>query len=574
MPAELSFWIYFFLLNSLFFVPRYLLELRHSSFIPYKGLLEGPLKERIRFLINRYNYDIFRVSFDFLLLSLLFFLLQRYFSDQQYLYFFFPCFCLLLVYQIYYHVFESIYQLEPTFHSDRLMLQTGFQLFFRGFNWINALITISVVALLVGIYFLLAQMLGHAAAMEWTPFSSLLSIGFGLLGLYSLLTYNYKAFGKIAFPSQSQSLYRNIRQSIATRRHLAAMDFKGLVEQNPYANYQLGRKPNIFFIVIESYGRLLYEHSDLKADYFRYMKEFEAKLQAKEWHISSNLSTAPVSGGSSWISFTALLFGLSIKDQGSYLTMLHNPIMHQYPNMMRQFRALGYKTYRLVSIAGFKGMKIPWDEYKSFYAIDEWINFEDLNYQGKLYGFGPCPPDQYALNFSNERIRAIKDPFFLFFITQNSHSPFGSPEQVVPDWKSLNTPYEGSQFSSSIFVQPKIEDYRRAIRYQMDVVTDFIHQQGTEEDLFVIVGDHQPPVFPNPEASWETPVHIISKNPQMPDLLKPYGFQQGLTIKNLEQAIRHEGLYSILMRSLLLQDGQSEANLPPYFPDGRSTGTS
>ena len=574
MPTELLFWFYFFLLNSLFFVPRYLLELKHSSFIPYKGFQEGPLKERIRFLINRYNYDIFRVSFDFLLLSLFFFFIRHHTTPQEYLYVAFPVFCVLLVYQIYYHVFESIYQLEPTFHSDSLMLKTGFQLFFRGFNWINAFIAIAIVVLFIGIYHLLGQMLVYAANMEWTIISSILSIVFSLLGIYSLVTYNYKAFGKIAFPSQSQSLYRNIKQSIATKRHLAAINFQRLVDQNPYTNYQLTQKPNIFFIVIESYGRLLYDHPDLKADYLSYMREFEARLQVKEWYTSSNLSTAPVSGGSSWISFTALLFGLSIKDQGSYLTMLHNPIMHQYPNMMRQFRALGYKTYRLVSIAGFKGMKIPWDEYKSFYAIDEWINFEDLNYKGKLYGFGPCPPDQYALNFSNEQIRTDTNPFFLFFITQNSHSPFGSPEKVVPDWKSLNTPYEGTQFSSSIFVQPKLEDYRKAIRYQLDMLTDFIEKQGTSNDLFIVVGDHQPPVFPKPDASWETPVHIISKDAQFTESLKNYGFQPGFTIENLEKGIRHEGLYSILMRTMQQQYGQVDDQLPPYFPNGRTASSS
>lgn len=569
MSAEIQFWLYFFLINSFFFLPRYLLELQTSTFIPYKGLLEGPVKERIRFLINRYNYDVFRVSFDFFILTSLFFILRDYLSAQQYLWIIFPVFILLWAYQLYYHIFESIYQLEPTFHSDSLMLKTGFDLFFKSFGWINFSIALGIILFFGLIFFLLSKLLSLLVLADWGWLSMGFSLLFGLMGIYSLFTYKYKSYGKIVFPSQVQSLYRNIRQSLITKKNLDAYDFKALAAHRPYADLKLSKKPNIHFLVVESYGRLLYDHPELFADYQLNMKSFAAQLAEKQWHAASHLSTAPISGGSSWISFTTLLFGLCIKDQGSYLTMLHHPDMQQYPNIMRVMREQAYKTYRLVAIAGFKGMKIPWDAYKSFYAIDEWINFEDLNYQGKMYGFGPCPPDQYSLNFAHKYIKEQGNtPYFLFFITQNSHSPFGSPTTVVDDWKTLNKPYGEPQFSSSIFVQPKLEDYQKAIKYQLENLTDFICNKGEENDLFIIVGDHQPPIFPKPGDGWETPIHIISKNKAFIEALESYDFSNGLLADKLKVPIRHEGVYSMFMRELFQHYGADINTLPDYMSEG------
>ena len=569
MSAEIQFWLYFFLINSFFFLPRYLLELQTSTFIPYKGLTEGPLKERVRFLINRYNYDIFRVSFDFFLLTVLFLFLRDYLTTQQYLWIVFPIFILLWVYQLYYHIFESIYQLEPTFHSDSLMLKTGFNLFFKSFGWVNFSITVGIILFFSLVFFLLSKLLTLVAIANCGALTIALSLLFGLMGIYSLLTYKYKSYGKIVFPSQIQSLYRNIRQSLITKRNLDAYDFKALAAHRPYADLQLSTKPNIHFLVVESYGRILYDHPELFADYQQRMQSFEALLAEKQWHTASHLSTSPISGGSSWISFTTLLFGLCIKDQGSYLTMLHHPDMQEYPNIMRVMRELAYKTYRLVAIPKFRGMKIPWDAYQSFYAIDEWINFEDLNYQGKMYGFGPCPPDQYSLNFAHQYIKEQEEsPYFLFFITQNSHSPFGSPTQVVDDWQTLNEPFGEAQFSSSIFVQPKLEDYQKAISYQLENLTDFIHKKGAENDIFIIAGDHQPPIFPKPGDGWETPIHIISKNKAFIDALKHYEFSEGLLADKNKTPFRHEGVYSMFMREFFQYYGADTSTLPDYKPEG------
>ena len=568
MNTELQFWLYFFLLNSFFFLPRYLMEARTSTFIPYKGLLRGPWAERVRFLINRYNYDLFRVSADFFLLAMLILLLGDHLSVGLLTGLVFGYYLLILTYQIYYHFFENIYQLEPIFFSDSFMLRTGFQIFIKGYNWLNFLISLGVLVFIGLLFFLISRLVQTGLAFDPGLFSMLLIGLFGLLSLYSLVTYNYKAFGKIVFPSQTQSLLRNAMRSHEVGKQLAGFDFDRLSEHQPYGQIRLNAPPNIYFLVLESYGRIVYDHPELHEHYLTTAGKVEGILRSNGWDSTTHLSEAPIAGGGSWISYTSLLFGLNVKDQGTYLTLMNRPVMHRYQHLMRWLKGQGYRNYRLVPIAGFQGMKIPWESYSSFYAIDEWIKANDINFTGRMYGFGPCPPDQYALNFAGERITQNKDPFFLFFITQNSHSPFTSPTEVAADWRSLNDQSGETPMTTSLFAQPRLPDYRQAIDYQLEFITDYIAKKGTEKDLFVLIGDHQPPVFPGPQDGLETPVHIISKNSALIRHFRDYGFREGMVADISGQPIHHAGFYSMLVRALARAYGVPGSALPEYLPEG------
>jgi hypothetical protein len=569
MTNELTFWLYFLAINVLFFLPRYLLEWKHSTFFPYKGLLEGPVTERVRYLINRFNYDIFRVSVDWLVLGVLLVVLPPGGVGWQVLYF--AAFVVLWSYQLYYHVMESVYRIEPVFYSDRLLLQTGFQLFFQGFNRMNLGITVGVAILFSLVWWLIGQWQAAAMAAQWSVWSYVLIAILGMLSLYSLFTYNYKAFGKIAFPSQVQSLVRNIRQSLRTRHFFQQFDFKAFSQHKPYAGLQLERPPNIYFLVIESYGRLALEDGAFRESVTQQLQQMQANLHAKGWHSTSALSEAPITGGASWISYTAALFGFPIRDQAAYLTLLHHPEMRKYQHLMRWLRDQGYRNYRLSPIAGFEDMKIPWDDYQDFYALDEWIKFEDFGYQGPLYGFGPCPPDQYSLGFAAEHIRQQSaDPFFLFFITQNSHSPFTGPPRVTAHWKDLIDPTVAMDRSSSasIFSKPQQEDYKAAMLYQLAFIEDFIKKEGRPEDLFILIGDHQPPVFPGPEAGLETPIHIIHQSEDWIKGFEQYGFSAGMLPDMDGEKRYHEGLFSLLVREMVRQFGPEAERLPAYLRGG------
>ncbi len=218
-------------------------------------------------------------------------------------------------------------------------------------------------------------------------------------------------------------------------------------------------------------------------------------------------------------------------------------------------------------------MKIPWDTYSRFYSVDEWILYKDLKYSGKLYGFGPSPPDQYSLHFAADYIRQQEQaPFTLFYITQNSHSPFESPKEVAEDWKTLSSTTESEQVQrSKFFEKPKKEDYLEAMKYQLDFLFDFVQKQGNENDLFIIIGDHQPPVLTPRENLQETPVHIIAnqKHAAFVNDFQTYGFTKGLMPDTSNASLKHEGFYSLWMRNLLKHFSKiKEEQLPEYHRDG------
>ncbi len=565
----MNFIFLFLLLNSLFFIPRYILERKTSTFIPYKGLLSGPVKERIQFVINRFNYDIFRVSVDFLFLSILLLLVNSKVPHQALHIGCFSIYSILMIYQVYYHAFENIYKVEPLFYRDYLLLKTGVQIFFREFSIINILLTIIVLAGFIGVYFLIGSFIQSAITFHPGLIFWVLAGVLVFLSFYSLFTYNYKAFGKIVFPSQLQSLIRNITFSMATKKQIGKVDFEKLKNYRPYQVYKLEVTPNIYFIPIESYGRIMYDHPDLKGLYREYMVQMQQSLQSNHWHSATNLSLSPITGGASWVSYSSAMFGMDINDQGVYLTLLNRPEMHEYQHLMRWLKSNGYTNYRVAPIAGFKGMKIPWDTYSSFYAIDEWIKYENMNYTGPLIGFGPCPPDQYSLGFAKDFILQKKtSPFCLFFITQNSHSPFNNPGEVKDNWSDWSDGTQVFQGSSSIFVHPKLDDYANAIQYQITFLTDFILKEGGENDIFFLMGDHQPPTFPGPEDGLETPVHMISKNKAFIESFQSYGFEKGLLKLNMDGFIRHESVYSMLVRELVRHYGKENEKLPDFKPGG------
>ncbi|MEN0005065.1 MAG: sulfatase-like hydrolase/transferase [Bacteroidota bacterium] len=576
MSAELNFWIYFLGVNVLFFLPRYLLEWRESSFVPYKGFLEGPISERVRYLINRYNYDIFRVSVDWLVLAGLLVWLQPNSGLEVWHGGYFVVVVVLWAYQVYYHVMERIYQIEPVFYSDRLLLQTGFQLFVKNLKGTNLLIIAGVLGVLGVLWWLIGQVIEVAAVAEWSGGTYLLLGSFGFLGLYSLVTYNYKAFGKIAFPSQTQSIYRNIRQSLRTSAYFKHFDFEALSQHRPYEGLQLKERPNIYFLVVESYGKIALEDLAFSEPITQKLSLMAQQLKAKDWHSASSLSEAPITGGASWISYTSALFGLPIRDQAAYLTLLHHPAMRNYQHLMRWLQTQGYRNYRLSPIAGFEDMSIPWDDYQDFYAIDEWIKFKSFGYQGPLYGFGPCPPDQYSLHFAHDYMKQQAEPHFLFFITQNSHSPFTGPAEVLENYKDWIDPTAtmDTADSASIFSKPQKADYLEAILYQLDFIHHFIEQQGKANDLFILMGDHQPPVFPGPRAGFQTPVHVIGKHLPWVEAFKGYGFSEGMLMPLDKDGLRHEALFSLVVRSLMEAYGEAGLSLPEVLANGIDFGNS
>jgi hypothetical protein len=66
-------------------------------------------------------------------------------------------------------------------------------------------------------------------------------------------------------------------------------------------------------------------------------------------------------------------------------------------------------------------------------------------------------------------------------------------------------------------------------------------------------------------------VHIISRDAGFIAALRDYGFADGLVVQDMAPVMRHEGFYSLFVRTLLASYGQGGKMLPAYLPEGMVT---
>ena len=567
---ELKFWGCFLLLNFLFFVPRYLFEYRTSTFFPYRFFSQDDIFYSFKYVFNRENHDIFRFSTDFSFLVLFFILFRRKISMKFAVIFLSVFYSIILVYQIYAESFEAIYHVEPFLYNDISSLKTGFEIAADGKGFLILVYFLLFALVIFGIYKLIQYFLYLAKTVNLSNVSRVLGSVLVFLMLYSLLRYGTKQVSSMEFVNVSLELTNNVVRSIHTNKEIRNIDLSDLKKDYKFEKLDLNNPPNIYFIFIESYGKIVYTSEELKAGYLTNLADLDSLLSSGNFYSASIFSRSPVFGGISWVSYGSVLYGINFIDSKTFEVLTDKKEMNEAVSMTKLLRNSGYKNYRLSSIKPQIDLVIPWDKYTKIYSVDQWIKFEDLNYKGELYGFGPSPPDEYSLNFAYNYIKSDNNagvPFSLFFITMNSHNPYFSPEISKNGWRGLNRNPEEHVQKSVFLKQPEIEDYGNSINYELNFLTKFILQNGGN-DIFILIGDHQPPMIAKSKEGFETPVHIISSDSTFVDGFNKYGFNNGLQVMNLNTSIRHEGIYSIFLREFIRNYGVNPDNLPEYLPDG------
>ena len=382
------------------------------------------------------------------------------------------------------------------------------------------------------------------------------------------------AFSNKVFPIHFYEMYRMLfKYSFKGYKTTKKIDIEKLLTLSPKTDYTFKQLPNVFFIVIESYGRInLDEINNSLNKYDQSIAAAEDSLKQKGYYMASTLATSPIAGAGSWIAYTSLLFGIHIPNQMVYNHLFALAKMHEYNHLLRYLQKIGYTNYRTNAVGvAFDGVAIPWDEYSKFYAVDKWLHFFDMNYKGQMYGLGPAPSDQFILHNSLKLIKEEnKQPFSYFLLTQNSHNPFYTVPEFSSDWKESNTPPEKLETKGAKLVSlPKLANYFKAIEYEIKTFTNFIAQEGAGDDIFIVFGDHQPPIFNEAKKGNETPVHIITRNQLFLKEWKSHGFTEGLLASTNGQILNFEGIYSIFLRAFL-STYSNETSLPPYEPNGKS----
>lgn len=563
--GELVFWSGLVLINNLIFLPNYFLHRKEAFPLPFVSDLT---KYKQIGLTGSLNMDPFRFSVELTVLLMVGRFLHAgiwYWSVVSAL------FLLAFIFHLYEYSFRKIYQYQPNLHNDGVLMKNAVSIVWHESPIKFILWVFGLVAVAVGMFLGARQFGLFSATIDSSLAFFTLSGAFIIWVLHSI-----RKNGVIRLYPQNMALRAhfswveiaaNIRRARRSYRRSKLKIGKRFKSSRDVPKFALTTTPNIHFLFVESYGTTFYKHENLAAQSMAKWEEVQGKLEANGFGVFSHLSNSTTMSGQSWLTYASFFQGFRIDDNSDYENYLKDSDFNVSDNLIRVLKKQGYTHYHLNPIRPIKGIEVPFNELDRFFSIDKWILDADLEYKGRRYGFGECAPDQFAMNHAMEQIEADQpDPYILFYLTKNSHTPFIHP-QLVGDWKSLNNEaQEGDHLHRGFLKEPKLEDYASAINYQLDNLADFINRHGKDNDIFWVMGDHQPPLLSDPDKHGvSTPVHIISKDQSFLESFRAYGFNTNLDLSI--DPLKHEGLYSIFLRSLIQTYGQTD-ELIPYQPDG------
>ncbi len=572
---DLSFWLLFGLLNCLLFLPGLLTSEGEAGF--WSAVTSAPTHLWYMLAIWRPTADVGRLHLEWLLLTALFValpFLRRTVPRLMLL----LGYLLALVYAVYEVAMRSLYQVEPVFYSQYRMLTEGLGFLLDGMSipahyYLLALLGGGL--LLSGLFVAIRLLTSQTVAGGISHFSQAVLALLVVFGLGQAVRYqHYLAQPEMVVSSLFFKVQDNLAASEKMYQTVRSFDDGYVRRAYDYRGQALVTKPNVYLIFLESYGSVLYKRPDWLPAYTALADELETTLTADGWHAASALSTSSTWGGGSWMAYTSALFGLRIDSDPEYEMLMERYQADDFPDLGSFLKRQGYRFYGLSSIA-LELSDAKWDRYLRFYGADRWLRYRDLEYIGPKYGWGPSPPDQFALNRARAEMQAeiqagSEQPYFLFTITQNLHYPWAPLPALADDWQTLNTPGDDPApiDAEGIFHETRRQNYFDAVAYDLRVLVDFIQNEEDPNALFVLVGDHQPPRVSRKEDGWETPVHIISRDTVLVDSLAAYGFESGLDVTSRSPSLHHAGIHSLLARLLLDSYGDHSLALPPFLPDG------
>lgn len=393
------------------------------------------------------------------------------------------------------------------------------------------------------------------------------------------------ANGQPAIHWLTRDIARNIVES--TRIYT---DIERGIRESPYRDYdkiELRRSPNVSLLFVESYGRIVSDSDDLRPRWTARLERMEARLRGAGWHMVSAYSTAPVSGGRSWLAVTSILTGTHVQYEGVFRHMLER--MDHVPSLLKFLKSRGYDTIALEPSDRVR----PGVEEVNYHGFAKILRFDDVGYRGPKAGWG-LVPDQYSLGFAEERVlRADTAPRFFQFHMVTSHMPWTDVPKYVDDWRALNDAQgariEFPQYSELtkrlsrygredgreeshrwVLYGGLPEDYRAryldSIDYDLRVIEEHL-ARSTSEDLVIVMGDHQPPVIAPEMANFDVPVHVFARDSNLLDEFRERGFAEGLVLGRTERpALEHGGFFSLIVRALVRCCGAGAA--PPYLRTG------
>lgn len=578
-----AFWIAILFLNSLLLLPEVILFASVHPLLPIPPL-HGPQGwyGMVSYFFRRENQDFFRIIADFYVLLSLFVLPFPFCKKKNFRRILLLVYFFLFTFQVYDVGMLVAFGKHPILYNDiRLLMSAAYLAVDISFS--HMLLNILGIILLAGgiltvIPFLFKIIADTLQTVTLNRFRKIAGILVGIYVFASTLWFGFNApistvhwiFPKFLTNLAESSLVYSKLKKI----HGQPVDST----YYHYRNIDLNQKPDIYLLMIESYGKILVDQPELRPGYQKMMHDFQDSLTTSGWSAVTNYSRSPISGGLSWLSIGTVFYGMKIKDQAIYTYMMNQ--RNHLPGLLQFFQHQGYHTFNLQPLNRVRaGYSL--EKYQELYNFDVPIYFEDLNFEADQFGFG-FMPDQYSLNYATEKfLKPVPPPRFLFFITISSHYPWNFIPTFEKNWPlSKFSRNSDDQFSNQlkrayhrrIISKQHYVNYLKVIEYELRVVFDYISRTSSQNSVFIILGDHQPPLITRSHPNFFTPIHIVSKNRNFLQIFEKYGFTNGL-LKTCEDlpTVKHQGIYSMLVRALVINDTKEvPVVLPPYKPEGIS----
>ncbi|WP_392971823.1 sulfatase [Streptomyces sp. LN245] len=288
------------------------------------------------------------------------------------------------------------------------------------------------------------------------------------------------------------------------------------------------RGKDVMLTFIESYGRVAIDDPAMGPEVDATLKEGDARLKAAGFSARSGWLKSPVTGAGSWLAHSTFLSGTWVKNQQRYRSLTTS----KRATLTSYFQKTG--AWRTVGIV--PGVRLAWPEGK-YFGLDHIYDSTHLGYQGPYFSWTPVP-DQFSLeSFQKlEHGKKNRDPIMAEIILASSHNPW-SPIAHTIDWKDLGDgkvfykiKKEGTNPTEVWKSSKRVRtEYRKAIQYSLDSLTQWVQRYGDDDTVLVFLGDHQPvPTVTGGSTSKDVPVTIVARDPKVLDRVSDWGWTDGL----------------------------------------------
>jgi hypothetical protein len=408
----------------------------------------------------------------------------------------------------------------------------------QGGAWWQAAVALTVLVLLgwglhrllrVSIEVVAHEAVPYALRARWTWLATAAALGL-VLANYAGVRATWPLVSKPVLPTYWDQLDLLASAASAQRaaRALPATSVvdSALVSANGRALEGLQGR-DVYLVFLESVGAVVYDDARAVRMLGPARERLAGDIAAAGLQVVSAFVRSPTIGGGSDLAHVSLLAGMDLADPRRHDLLLTTT----RPSLISVFRSHGYQTFGLYS-------SVSWDwPERAWYGYDVYVEGRTLEYRGPSLGNWWKVPDQFAFARFEQLYPRVPPapPRFVFAATINTHVPFGPVPPYQPDWQRLlgERPFDEADTARALAVPVNWLDmmpaYLRLVEYTYRWIGGYLRQPPSRDTVYVLLGDHQPTANVSGEgSSWDVPVHIISRDPQLLERFIAQGFAAGL----------------------------------------------